>query len=62
MPQPVTTAASQQQACAQTITTTALSPDTIVSIKDHGDSQTVLVYKIDDQGNVRLAGRTKTKY
>jgi len=41
---------------------TPLSPDTFVSVKDHGDSQTVMVYKVDDQGKVRLTHKAKFFY
>lgn len=40
----------------------SLSPDTFVSVKDHGDSQTVMVYKVDDQGKVRLTHKAKFFY
>ncbi|MCX7943831.1 MAG: hypothetical protein N2746_04920 [Deltaproteobacteria bacterium] len=40
----------------------SLSPDTFVSVKDHGDSQTVMIYKVDDQGKVRLTHKAKFFY
>ena len=42
--------------------TGVLSADTFVSVKDQGDSQTVLVYKVDDQGKVRLTHKAKFFY
>jgi len=45
-----------------TVTITTLSSDTFAVIKDHGDSQTVLIYKTDDQGNVRLTSKKKFIY
>jgi Flp pilus assembly protein CpaB len=62
MTQPVASISGQQPACSPTITTTALSADTFVSVKDQGDSQTVLIYKVDDQGNVRLTSKKKYMY
>ncbi|MFH1810798.1 MAG: hypothetical protein ABIJ09_18795 [Pseudomonadota bacterium] len=40
----------------------ALPPDTVVSIKDHGDSQTVMVYKLDDKGVARLTHKARFFY
>jgi hypothetical protein len=62
MTQPITSVPGQQPGCSPTITTTALSADTFVSVKDQGDSQTVLIYKVDDQGNVRLTSKKKYMY
>ena len=47
---------------AATVTVTTLSADTFAVVKDHGDSQTVLIYKTDDQGNVRLTSKKKFIY
>jgi len=40
----------------------SLSPDTFVSVKDHGSSQTVIVYKVDDKGMARLTHKAKFFY
>lgn len=40
----------------------ALNADTFVSIKDHGESQTVIVYKVDDKGTARLTHKAKFFY
>jgi hypothetical protein len=40
----------------------ALPPDTVVSIKDHGESQTVMVYMVDDKGMARLTHKARFFY
>ena len=40
----------------------SLTDDTFVSLKDHGDSQTVIVYKIDDKGTARQTHKAKFFY
>lgn len=47
---------------ATTNSVVPLSPDTFVSVKDHGDSQTIMIYKVDDQGKVRLTHKAKFFY
>ena len=61
MPQ-IMAAPVAQSGQGTSLTTTALAADTFVSIKDHGDSQTILVYKIDELGNVRLTSKKKFMY
>ncbi|MFA6032653.1 MAG: hypothetical protein WC889_07130 [Myxococcota bacterium] len=61
MPQ-IMAAPVAQASHGSSLTTTALAADTFVSIKDHGDSQTILVYKIDELGNVRLTSKKKFMY
>lgn len=39
-----------------------LNDDTFVSLKDHGDSQTVIVYKVDDKGTARQTHKAKFFY
>lgn len=60
----VGTVLTQVQKPQQTNTNSlvSLSPDTFVSVKDHGDSQTVMIYKVDDQGKVRLTHKAKFFY
>ncbi|MGC8926399.1 MAG: hypothetical protein ACP5QK_00585 [Myxococcota bacterium] len=60
----VGTVLTQVQKPQQTSTNSlvSLSPDTFVSVKDHGDSQTVMIYKVDDQGKVRLTHKAKFFY
>lgn len=60
----VGTVLTQVQRPQQTTTNSlvSLSPDTFVSVKDHGDSQTVMIYKVDDQGKVRLTHKAKFFY
>lgn len=41
--------------CADALVVTRLSDNTLVSVKDHGDSQTVLVYTFDDNGVMKPA-------
>jgi hypothetical protein len=43
-------------------TVQALSEDTFVAVKDHGDSQTVIVYKVDDKGAARLTHKARFFY
>ncbi len=61
---PVGTVLTQVQRPQQTNMNSlvSLSPDTFVSVKDHGDSQTVMIYKVDDQGKVRLTHKAKFFY
>jgi len=64
-PQPaVGTVLTQMPKPQQTNTNSlvSLAPDTFVSVKDHGDSQTVMIYKVDDQGKVRLTHKAKFFY
>jgi predicted PurR-regulated permease PerM len=65
-PQPaaVGTVLTQMPKPQQTSTNSlvSLAPDTFVSVKDHGDSQTVMIYKVDDQGKVRLTHKAKFFY
>jgi hypothetical protein len=61
MAQPIGGSTTAHNAAAS-VTITTLSADTFAVIKDHGDSQTVLVYKTDDQGNVRLTSKKKFIY
>jgi len=61
MAQPIGAGTSGHNGAA-TVTITTLSADTFAVVKDHGDSQTVLVYKTDDQGNVRLTSKKKFIY
>ena len=42
--------------------TTRINDETFVSIKDHGDSQTVIVYKVDDKGVARLTHKARFFY
>jgi len=60
MTQPIGMGSSGHSAASVTLTT--LSADTFASVKDHGDSQTVLIYKVDEQGNVRLTSKKKFIY
>lgn len=39
--------------CAESVTVTRLSDNTLVSVKEHGDAQTVMVYTFDDAGLLR---------
>ncbi|MBN2358864.1 MAG: hypothetical protein JXR83_05380 [Deltaproteobacteria bacterium] len=39
-----------------------IGDDTFISLKDHGDSQTVIVYKVDDKGMARLTHKAKFFY
>ena len=61
MAQPVGASAPAHNGTA-TVTITTLASDTFAVVKDHGDSQTVLIYKTDDQGNVRLTSKKKFIY
>lgn len=61
MAQPIGSSSAAHNGAA-TVTVTTLSADTFAVVKDHGDSQTVLIYKTDDQGNVRLTSKKKFIY
>lgn len=40
----------------------ALAADTLVTVKDHGESQTIIVYKVDAKGTARLTHKAKFFY
>ena len=40
----------------------ALTTDTFAAVKDHGDSQTVLIYQLDAGGKVKLRHKVKFFY
>ena len=46
----------------QELHVTALSADTFVTVKDHGDSQTVSVFKVDPRGQVHLGQKARFFY
>ncbi|MEW5854747.1 MAG: hypothetical protein AB2A00_38580 [Myxococcota bacterium] len=46
----------------QRLYVTALAADTFVTVKDHGDSQTVSVFKIDAKGINHLTHKAKFFY
>jgi len=47
---------------AQQMEMVGLAENIVVSIKDHGDSQTVLVYKINSQGKATPTDKKKFYY
>ena len=59
MAQPINNSSHSQGSAINSI---ALSPDTFVTVKDNGDSQTIQVFKVDDQGNLRRVTSKKFSY
>ncbi len=47
---------------SQAPSTTRINDETFVSVKDHGDSQTVIVYKVDEKGVARLTHKARFFY
>jgi len=47
---------------AGVLSVTRVNDETLVSVKDHGSSQTVIVYKIDEKGTARLTHKAKFFY
>lgn len=54
-PSPVSAATAAAAGCGEGLVVTRLTDNTLVSVKDHGDSQTVLVYTFDDNGVMKPA-------
>jgi hypothetical protein len=48
--------------CTAPAAVQGLNDDTFISLKDHGDAQTVIIYKVDEKGIARLTHKAKFFY
>ena len=46
----------------QQLAVVAASSEGVIAIKDHGDSQTVMVFKVNPEGKVKLTDKKKFFY